>query len=103
MIQSETHNSVEDSVAVMDLVRWRIAHPDEIPITPKPFLDVLAIHKRKSVWVDSPIHFEKYKATKGAKVRTIDAGILGWLSLFVYSCFVTYSLLSLFSFLSFFL
>jgi hypothetical protein len=75
VIQTDTHNSVEDSVAVMDLVRWRIANPTEIPITPKPFLDVLAIHKRKSIWIDAPLVLEKHKTGKGTKVQTVEAGI----------------------------
>lgn len=67
VIQTETHNSVEDSVAVMDLVRWLVAHPAEIQITPKPFLDVLAIHKRKSVWVDSSVFSRSIKLVKGGR------------------------------------
>eukprot|EP00026_Physarum_polycephalum_P005001 Phypoly_transcript_05027.p1 GENE.Phypoly_transcript_05027~~Phypoly_transcript_05027.p1 ORF type:complete len:678 (+),score=133.86 Phypoly_transcript_05027:294-2036(+) len=72
-IQTDTHNSVEDSLAVMDLVRYRIAHPEEIPLTPKPFLDVLAIHKRRSIWIDAPHAFEKNKSCRGAKVQLVEA------------------------------
>jgi len=53
-IQKDTHNSVEDSVAVLQLVFHKLNHPETVPDKPKPLFDVLASCKKKSLFFDRP-------------------------------------------------
>jgi len=51
-IQTGEHDSVEDCVAPLHLVYYKINHPDLVPPTPKNFFDVLRGYAKRSIFID---------------------------------------------------
>lgn len=76
-IQTETHNSIEDSVAVMELVQHKINNPtagENVHLTDSDNLfELLHAQSRRSVMIDQPRLVQSYATTI---VDCVPVGIL---------------------------
>ncbi len=64
-IQSGTHDSIEDSIAVMELIKLKVANPELGSITQleavgENIFNVLHEQKRRSTMIDVPFCIQRY-------------------------------------------